>query len=76
MGHVITLIQKCKSFWISKLICNILVSYNLSLWGLDEVDLEEGLEVQVSNLIIVTNTEEFGECCIWKNASLERWVKA
>jgi hypothetical protein len=35
------------------------------------VHLEEGLEVQVSNLILVANTEELGECCIWENASLE-----
>jgi len=40
------------------------------------VHLEEGLEVQVSNLILVTNSEELGECCVRENASLERWVKA
>jgi hypothetical protein len=59
------------------MICKkILENDNLSLWGLDEVDLEEGLKIEVSNFVLVTNSEEFGKCCIWKNASLERWVKA
>jgi hypothetical protein len=35
------------------------------------VHLEEGLEVQVGNLILVTNSEELGECCVRENASLE-----
>jgi hypothetical protein len=40
------------------------------------VDLEEGLEVEISHLILVTNSEKLGECCVRENASLERWIKA
>jgi len=46
------------------------------LGGLDEVDLQERLEVQVRHLILVANTEELGERGVREDAALERRVEA
>jgi len=43
---------------------------------LDEVDLEEGLEVEVGDLLPILHTEELGELGIRENAALEVGVKA
>ena len=48
---------------------------NLSLW-FDEVNLQEGLEVEVCDLILVRDSEQLGKCRVWKNASLEVGVEA
>ena len=44
--------------------------------GLEEVNLEEALEVQVGNLLTILHTEELGELRIGDNAALEARVKA
>ena len=44
--------------------------------GLDEVDLQERLEVQVRHLILVSDAEKLRECGIREDAALERGVEA
>jgi hypothetical protein len=53
---------------------SVYVSY-LSLW-FDEVNLQEGLEVEVCDFIFVGNSKQLGKCRVWKNASLEVWIEA
>ena len=43
---------------------------------LEEVDLEEGLEVQVRHLILVADAEQLRECRVGQDAALERRVEA
>lgn len=52
------------------------MNYISVLCGLDEVDLQELLEVQVSNLSLVIHAEQLGEHCVGEDTTLEGGVIA
>jgi hypothetical protein len=53
-----------------------MVRFLVYLSSLDEVNLEEGLEVEVGNFLAILYTEELGELSIRDNATLEVRIKA
>ena len=48
----------------------------LSVLNLEEVNLEELLEVEVSDFSLVVHSEELGKCCVREDSASEGWVEA